>query len=62
MSDPLKKRIGHPRELARSVLSEYFFKQPPFKLPIPIKEVVEYYGFEVYEISSVNKNQRALKI
>ena len=57
-----KKRIGYPRQKARIVLNEYFAKSPTFRLPIPIQEIAESYGFEIYELDNLSKHQRALKM
>jgi len=57
-----KKRSGYPRKVARTLLKDYFAKNPPFTLPIPIKEIAEFYRFEVYELASLNKHQRGIKV
>jgi len=61
MTDLDTKRIGYARQKARAVLQEFFAKNPPERLPIPVKEIAEFYGFEIYELKTLNKHQRAIK-
>lgn len=55
------KHIGYARQKARTVLQEYFTKNPPERLPIPVREIAEFHGFEIYELKTMNKHQRAIK-
>ena len=55
-----KKRIGYARSLARKVIKEYFKKNPPETLPIPIEKIAEYNGFEIFDLDSLNANQNAI--
>ena len=57
-----RRRVGFPREKARKVLDEYFSKNPPFHLPIPVHAIAQFYQFEVYELNNLNRHQRAIKI
>ena len=61
MINPDGKHIGYARQKARSILQEYFAKNPPERLPVPIKEIAELYGFEIYELKTMSKHQRAIK-
>jgi Zn-dependent peptidase ImmA (M78 family) len=61
MTDSEGKHIGYARQKARSVLKEYFLKNPPERLPIPVQEIAKFYGFEIYELKTMNKHQRAIK-
>ena len=56
-----KKRKGYPREMARKILNEYFLRNSPFQLPIPVKEIATFYGYEIYQLDSLGEHQRALK-
>lgn len=55
-----KKRLGHPRDVARRVLGEYFDKHPPISLPVPIDKIAEANGFEIIPLDSLDKNHRAI--
>lgn len=61
MNNPDGKHIGYARQKARTVLHEYFTKKPPVRLPIPVREIAEFHGFEVYELKTMSKHQRAIK-
>ena len=54
------KRVGYARELARKTINEYFTNNPPQVLPIPIKDIAEYHGFELYDLDTMNENQKAI--
>ncbi len=55
------KRIGYPRKVARKLLSEFFRDFPPERLPIPIMDLAVANGFELFELDSLDNNQRAIK-
>lgn len=61
MIEPEGKHVSYARQKARSVLQEYFTKDPPIRLPIPVREIAAVHGFEIYELKSMNKHHRALK-
>ena len=56
-----KKRIGFCREVARKKLDKYFLSFPPFRLPVPIQDIVKYFGYEVFQLTDLGKHQRAIK-
>ena len=59
--NPIKKRKGFARDMARKTLDEYFLRNPPIRIPIPIDKVAEFYGFEIFELNDLNEHQRAIK-
>jgi len=61
MTDSDDKHVGYARQKARNVLQEYFLKNPPELLPIPVREIAKFHGFEIYELKTMNKYQRAIK-
>lgn len=61
-NDSIKKRVGYPRESARSLLMQYFTKHPPLSLPIPVENIAEYLGFEIIPLEQLDSGHCALKI
>jgi Zn-dependent peptidase ImmA (M78 family) len=59
--ETVKKRIGFAREMARKIIDEYFAKNPPLILPIPVFEIATNFGFEIYDLNTLGNEQRALK-
>lgn len=60
MNSDLKKRKGYCRNLARKVVSDYFKKNPPVELPIPVEKIAIFNGFEIFDLDSLDPNQRAI--
>lgn len=60
MNNEEQKRVKYSRDLARKVIKDFFKTHPPFRLPIPIYDIAEYLGFEVYELDNLAKHQRAI--
>lgn len=58
----LKKRVAYCRQVAKKTLDDFFIQKPPRRLPIPINEVADHYGFEVFELNNLNKDQRGIKL
>lgn len=52
-------RKGYIRNIARKCIKEYF-KTRPLEPPIPIEKIAKYNGFEIFELESMNENQRAI--
>ena len=60
MNEPLEKRVGLVRASARKILDQFFAAHPPIRIPVPVKEIAESFGFEVYELGSLGPHQRAI--
>jgi len=60
MNEIDKKRIGFARKKARVILDKFFQDNQPIIIPIPVEKIAEYYGFEIYELSNLDKNHRGM--
>lgn len=60
MNEIDKKRIGFARKKARVILDKYFQDNPPVLIPIPVDKIAEHYGFEIYELTDLDKNHRGM--
>jgi Zn-dependent peptidase ImmA (M78 family) len=60
MNEDLKKRTGYIRKRARKIIDDYFTKNPPKNIPIPIDIIAQYSGFEIYELETMDSKQRAI--
>ena len=60
MSPDLKKRRGYCRKLARKVINDYFKENPPVEIPIPVEKIAIFNGFEIFDLESIDPNQRAM--
>lgn len=60
MTVDFTKRKGYCRTLARKVIKEYFEKNPPVQIPIPVDKIAIYNGFEIFDLETLDKNQRAI--
>ena len=60
MSLDFQKRRGYCRKLARKVINDYFKENPSIELPIPVEKIAIYNGFEMFDLESLDSNQRAI--
>lgn len=55
------KRVGYARKVARNVLKEFYGKKSPIVLPVPVNEIAESHGIEIFYLDNLEKHHRAIK-